>query len=175
MRLTGEYLRNILDYDPSSGVFRWRVREDISRKWVGRWNARYAGKVAGNQDWRHGGRVAVSINKRDYFAHRLAFLYMTDRWPSAEVDHRDGDPSNNRWGNLREATSTENKQNKRVQSNNKTGLKGASWKADKGKWRAAIRAGGRHSHLGYFETPEQAHEAYCQAAREHYGEFARLG
>ena len=94
----------------------------------------------------------------------------------AEVDHKDTDPSNNAIWNLRLATSTEQKQNKKVQSNNRSGLKGAYYHAcHKGKkWRSQIKVGDRLIFLGYFHTAIEAHEAYASAALEHFGEFARV-
>ena len=93
----------------------------------------------------------------------------------AEIDHIDGNPSNNAIANLRLATSSQQKQNKRVQSNNRSGLKGAFYHAcRKGKkWRSQIKVGDKLIFLGYFHTPEEAHAAYCEAAREYFGEFAR--
>lgn len=162
---TARYLRAVLCYDPGTGIWRWRDRADVGQ----RWNARYAGKVAGCPDRRHGGRMQIRINKRNYFARRLAFLYMTGRWLRAEVDNRDGDPSNESWSNLREATSSQIKQKKRVQSNSRSGLKGVSWRPGKKKWRAVIEG----THLGYFDGAAAASAAYRAAALERFGEFAR--
>lgn len=100
--LTARYLRAVLSYDPETGVWRWRERPDVGRKW----NARYAGKGAGCPDRRHGGRIQIRINGKNFFARRLAFLYMTGKWPRDEVDNKDGDPANETWSNLREATSS---------------------------------------------------------------------
>jgi hypothetical protein len=93
-----------------------------------------------------------------------------------EIDHADGNPSNNRLSNLRLATSSHQKRNKRVQSNNRSGLKGAFWHGcHKGKkWRSQIKVGKRLIFLGYFHTAEEAHVAYSRAAKEHFGEFARV-
>ncbi len=95
-----------------------------------------------------------------------------------EIDHKDTDPSNNRLDNLRLATSQEQKRNKKVQSNNRSGLKGAYYHAcRKGKkWRSQIRIGpGRENliFLGYYDTALEAHMAYRSAAIRHFGEFAR--
>jgi hypothetical protein len=105
-RLTARYLRTVLDYDSETGIFRWRERADVGRNW----NARNAGKIAGCADWRRGGASTISINKHDFAAARLAFLYMTGRWPKNETDHRDGCRSNDAWANLREATSRQNQE-----------------------------------------------------------------
>jgi hypothetical protein len=172
MDVTAEYVRDILDYDQASGIFRWRSRSDVSAKW----NARYAGAIAGNKDHRpqYRGRTTISINKQQYLAHRLAFLFVVGRWPNPEIDHINGEPGDNRWENLREVGRIQNLQNKRIQSNNKTGLKAVTWKSDKQKWRSVIQVNGRQKHLGYFARKENAALAYNFAAYEHYGEFARF-
>ena len=97
---------------------------------------------------------------------------MTGEWCSAVIDHRDGDPSNNRWDNLRRATVSQNNANRRLHRNNKCGFKGVvqnPW----GRFIASIYKNGRRIHLGMFATPEAAHAAYVAAARELFGEFAR--
>jgi len=87
------------------------------------------------------------------------------------IDHRDGDPSNNRWNNLRRATPSQNNANRRLQQNNAWGLKGVS--RHRSRWRASIRKDRRTHHLGVFSTPQAAHAAYVAAARKLFGEFAR--
>lgn len=87
------------------------------------------------------------------------------------VDHKNLNSVDNRRANLRLATSTQNQGNRRVSKNNKSGFKGVS-KA-KNKWVATITVNGRRIILGRFKTPEEAHEAYCAGAKEHFGEFAR--
>ena len=103
-------------------------------------------------------------------------IYLRPTIGGAEIDHKDGDPSNNAIENLRLATSSQQKQNKGVQSNNRCGLKGAFYHAcHKGKkWRSQIKVGDRLIFLGYFHTAMEAHEAYAAAAVEHFGEFARV-
>lgn len=153
--LTAERLREVLDYDPDTGVFRWRVTRGGMR----------AGDVAGTVDKRDGRRT-VHIEDRGYFAHRLAFLWMTGEWPAGVVDHRDGAAANNAWANLRHVTVGINNQNRVTPSRrNSTGLLGASRVsgADKGRYRAHIKLDGKQRHLGCFDTPEQAHAAYIIA------------
>jgi hypothetical protein len=98
---------------------------------------------------------------------------VTGSLPAQYIDHKDNDPSNNRFDNLREATPTENARNVRTPKRNTSGLKGASWYAPNGKWAAKIRVNGRLLHLGYHATVEQAHAAYVAAAHAYFGEFAR--
>jgi hypothetical protein len=158
--VTRARLRALLHYDPQTGQFRW----------LKRMNARvHAGRFAGTLS-RDGYRV-IAINGRPYRAHRLAWLYVTGKWCSRMIDHRDGNPSNDRWENLRRATRSQNSANRRLHRNNTCGYKGVS--RDGGRWRAAICKNGRRHHLGIFSTPQAAHAAYAKAARKLFGEFAR--
>lgn len=91
-----------------------------------------------------------------------------------EVDHKDLNPLNNCRDNLRVATRSQQEHNKRMKPNNKSGYRGVRFSHGSGRWVANIRLGGPSLHLGTFDTPEAAYAAYCKAAREHFGEFARL-
>ena len=98
---------------------------------------------------------------------------MSGSWPDVQIDHANGDRSDNRWANLRLATQRQNNANSRVRRNSKTGLRGVHLH-ETGLYRAYISKPGKSiTHLGYFKTPEEAYAAYCQAAHETYGEFAR--
>jgi hypothetical protein len=90
------------------------------------------------------------------------------------VDHINGDGLDNRRSNLRLATKAQNQRNQRLRRDNKSGFKGVCWDNRAKKWRALIRFNGKQKTLGYFDTPEEAYEAYCAAAIELHGEFARL-
>jgi hypothetical protein len=96
---------------------------------------------------------------------------MTGSWGRPTIDHRDGDPTNNRWNNLRKATPSQNSANRRRPQNNTSGFKGVL--AYRGKWRATISKNGQSTVLGMFQSPEAAHAAYVAAARKLFGEFAR--
>lgn len=98
---------------------------------------------------------------------------MTGEWPQVEIDHRDGDPSNNRWLNLRPATHQQNLCNTRLRSDNTTGAKGVVFDKRNGRYRARIYLNKRHVSLGGYDTLEQASAVYAEAARKHFGEFAR--
>jgi hypothetical protein len=163
--LAAEYLRSILDYNQETGEFRWRCRSDVGKTW----NKKYPNKIAGRINYL--GYWQIGINNILYSSHRLAWLYMSGEWPKDKIDHRDLNPSNNKWNNLREASDTQNKMNTSIKKSNKSGFKGVIKISD--KYRAAIRINGIKTHLGHFNTPEEAHEAYCNAAREYFGEFAR--
>lgn len=161
--LTAERLRELLVYDPATGVFRWLAG-----------GAKHsAGDVAGcvKPDGKRFYRY-IGIDYRVYVAHRLAWLYMTGAWPAGEIDHRDTDGTNNRWGNLRSATRSQNAANRGAQSNSFSGLKGA-FRDRRGRWRSSIQYGGRRLHIGSFATPEEAHAAYLEKAKQLFNEFAR--
>jgi len=161
--LARDALRELLDYDPETGVFKWRK--------TGRGRKRVEAGAA-----RRDGRVVIRINKKLYLRSRLAFLWMTGEWPGdrLEVDHIDGDPTNDRWDNLRLATSSQNKHNRRARKESRSGLKGAIWHERDQSWAARIMVDGRNLALGTFKTPEEAHQAYCAAAELHFGTFARV-
>ena len=89
------------------------------------------------------------------------------------IDHRDNNGLNNRRENLREATNEQNARNRRIRSDSTSGLKGVSWRKSEGKWTASIGVSGKRKHLGYFNTPEAAHEAYIKASIQFHGQFGR--
>ena len=162
-RLSLEKAREILSYDPVTGRFHWNV---------GRSPKTRQGDPAGYVQ-NPSGYTYIEINGTAYHAARLAWLLATGSWPSLFIDHKDGDRANNRLDNLREATATENARNVRLGARTSSGLKGASWYGPNGKWAAKIRVNGRLLHLGYFATPQEAHEAYVKAALHHFGDFMR--
>lgn len=165
-------LRRVLDYDPATGAFTWRVRDDVPAQW----NTRYAGQRAGYVWTAPGGRLYLSIRLHNwpFLAHRLAWLYQTGAWPDPQVDHIDNDDGlNNLWTNLRQATKAENGWNSPTPRTNSSGLKGASFSKSAGRWRATIRIGGKQRWLGYHDTAEAAHAAYAAAALARGGAFAR--
>ena len=108
-------LLEVLHYDPLSGVFTWRV----SRNQV------EVGAVAGHKNTEDKDFIRITVDGRFYLAHRLAWFYMKKRWPRKQIDHRDGDQSNNRFDNLRQATGQQNGFNRKVDARNKSGATGA--------------------------------------------------
>jgi hypothetical protein len=167
--LSVEQLREMLDYDHSTGQFCWRRRKGVPHAT----NVRYAGKPAGHHCDRLG-YVLLGINRRLYRALRLAWLYVFGEWPDGDLDHINGDGFDNRIGNLRLATSTQNHGNARTPKHNTSGLKGAYWDKRAGRWLAQIKHQRKQHHLGYFDTAEEAHAAYVEAARRLHGAFARI-
>jgi hypothetical protein len=168
--ITQAELKELLTYDPETGVFRWLVDRCVFKH--GRSKGPRAGDVAGHG---HAGRYwRISINYRGYYAHRLAFFYMTGEWPADVVDHINGDKFDNRWSNLRQATQGENLRNMRKSKRNQSGFKGVYRHTENDKWVAQIKINGRAKNLGSFKCPTAAHLAYCRAAKIHHGEFARV-
>ena len=164
MEPTQEILKEYFQYNPETGLFIWKIfRGGGSPK---------IGTIAGTPH--EDGYVKIKVNGKIYAAHRLAWLYMTGAFPDQEIDHINGDGTDNRFSNLREASRTENNRNTKVRKNNTSGFKRVS-KNRHGKWVAHIHAEGRQHYLGAFDTPEAAHEAYCTAAKTFYGEFANNG
>jgi len=141
-------LRELLHYDPETGVFTRRVTRNAIAK---------AGTVAGTLD--RGGYVAIMVDGRRHKAHRLAWLYVYGKWPSGCLDHINRLTGDNRISNLREVTYSENQQNTLLQSNNTSGYRGVVWDKKKRRWKAHIKLNGKRHHLGSFITAEVAHEA----------------
>jgi HNH endonuclease len=149
--LTAERLREVLHYDPATGMWTWLVRLN-SRTQVGepRFGARHSQ-----------GYWTLCIDGASHLTHRLAWLYMTGEWPPAgvEIDHENRVRSDCRWSNLRLATRSGNSQNSLHP--NKYGLPGVR-RLD-GRWAARIRVNGVDQHLGLFATPQLASDAYLAA------------
>lgn len=159
--ITVDRLKEAIHYDPDTGAFTRLHNSARARK----------GLPAGVS--KSGRYAQIMIDKVQYRAHRLAFLYMMGRWPSPEVDHIDLERSNNKWNNLREANRSQNIFNTSKRSTNSSGLKGVSWAKDRRAWRAQIREKDKVKMLGSFATKEEAHAAYCEAAKSLCGEFHR--
>lgn len=165
--LTQARLKELLRYDPETGVFTWHERPICMFK-TGRdcraWNTRFAGKSAGYMAT--DGYLYICVERENFLAHRLAWLHETGLFPSKHIDHRNGCRSDNSFSNLRDAERWQNQQNLKTPTTNTSGLVGASWDASKGKWDARIKARGKQYHLGRFDTAAAAHDAYLAAKRE---------
>jgi hypothetical protein len=119
------------------------------------------------------GHVFIQIStEHRYYAHRLAWLYVHGRWPK-RIDHKNGNPSDNRIKNLREASQRQNVQNSRKRRTNISGFRGVSWHPQSKMWRARIKTTERQVSLGLFHKVEDANRAYQAAATEHFGDFKR--
>jgi len=151
--MTPKLLRSILKYNRSTGDFVWLV-DSGARK--------CKGKVAGTPGVDHP-CVYISYKRRKYLAHRLAWLYVHGVWPEETVDHKDGNPGNNRLKNLRLATRSQQRENQHKTKGGNPYV-GVYNVLRKGKPKVQAQINGRH--LGYFATPEIAREAYLKVKRE---------
>ena len=157
--LTAERLRAVLQYNQDTGVFT-RLQATA--------NAVKVGEIVGNDGGR--GYLRARIDGRSYRLHRLAWLYMTGSWPANQIDHIDGQRSNNAWANLRDVDGAVNQQNRRsMNRTNKSGLLGVRQSGS--RWTAQIEINGRTKYLGTFSTRESAHAAYLQAKRAFHPGF----
>lgn len=173
---TPEQLRQLLRYDPETGKMFWlpRPREMFpTQRSFNTWNSRFAGKEAFTAITKEHYRFGT-IFGHPFRAHRVAWAIYYGKWPDEFIDHKNGDTEDNRLENLREASNAENMQNAGRPSHNTSGYKGVSFYKPYQKWKASIRAFGKQVHLGYFDAPESAHAAYCEAAKQYHGEFARV-
>lgn len=155
--VTQSLLKSLFSYDASNGLFT-RLRSVSPNAKVGD----VAGCVGAD------GYRRIWIFGKYYSAHRLAFLYMTGRLPTHDIDHMDGVKDNNSWRNLRDVPESHNMQNQRKpHRNNKLGVLGVS-KCKSSKFSSRIRISGKDTHLGTFETAEKAREAYMRAKQIHH-------
>lgn len=164
--LTAQRLRELVHYDPEVGAF-WSLPKSTARL-----NTAAKCRLIGGVH-KALGYVTIGFGKDRFYAHRLALLYMTGEWPKAEVDHINGDRSDNRFANLRDVDRATNAQNRRSESRKSAaGLLGVTrWIGAGGrlKWVATIKTSGQRRYLGVYETPELAHEAYLKAKRDLHG------
>lgn len=153
--LTAERARELLDYDPDTGGFTWRVRVSKSIQ---------SGAMAGCK--RSDGYVYIGINGKYYLAHRLAWLIISGAWPIEHIDHLNGVGDDNRIANLREASRSLNQQNqRRPRADNTSGYLGVTWNSACESFIATIKIQGKRRHIGCFTDPAEAHAAYLDAKR----------
>lgn len=157
--ITQARLRELLHYDPNTGVFTRLVAKGTAK----------VGDVAGGI--RKDGYINISVDGSPYLAHRLAWLYVHGVWPPAHTDHIDLDRQNNRIANLREATSSQNIANTRRRQRNTSGVKGVYWSRIRRKWIAQIGYQKRVLNLGGFDNIEEARRARVAAEIRLFGDF----
>lgn len=162
-RITHAELVSLLSYEPDTGIFRWHKSRGRNHTSV---NVK-AGTVASN------GYVYIKHGPKNYLAHRLAWLYVHKDWPSDQIDHINGDRTDNRLSNLRIATRKENLRNICRKKTNRCGYKGVYWHKQANKWRASITVDGKFISLGLYLRVEDASSAYQAAAIKYFGVFAR--
>lgn len=159
--ISAERVAEVLRYDPDSCMFTWACDRPGGAK---------AGDEAGHLH--STGYRYIGIDGRRYRAHRLAWLIVHGQMPAGEIDHINGNPGDNRIANLRDVPRGVNAQNLHaaLKSNKRSGLLGVSWHPQAQRWKAKLQTGGKAKHLGYFDTPEEAHAAYLAAKRaQHEG------
>lgn len=165
-QITHELVRELLDYDPETGLFTWRHRPFAVRGW----NTKYAGTNAGTL--MPIGYIYVSIFKYRAYGHRLAVFWMTGEWPPHEVDHINGQKADNRWTNLRLATHEQNIQHRVTHNkNSRSGRKGV-FPVAHNRWKAAIIYKGYYINLGNYKDIDEAESVYKKAEKDLFGEFA---
>ena len=155
--LSANRLRKLLNYAPATGVFRWRVLKGGNN----------VGTVAGSIHPPKGRQIC--IDRKIYRANRLAWLYMTGKWPKLEIGYINHKTSDTRWANLRAMTPSQRGATSRTR--NKLGVRGV-WITKSGKYVARIKVAGKKKYLGLFDTIEKASMAYTRAAKDAFGQFA---
>lgn len=168
-----ETLNECMSYDPQTGELVWKVRParhfKAERDAVA-WNAKFAGKPALSSVNKVLGYRSGSVNNKGMYAHRAAWAIFHGKWPTKQVDHINGDRSDNRISNLRTVTKSGNMRNARRRSDNTSGVMGVSWDAARKQWQARI---GR-KHIGRFDLKEDAIKAR-KAAEITHGYHANHG
>lgn len=162
IELTQKRLKELLRYDANTGEFTNRIARGGLK----------AGAVAGYAH--RDGYVRISVDGRDYKAHRLAWIYVYGAPPLADIDHRDGNRGNNAIDNLRDVPRAVNTQNRRsARKDSACGYLGVGISGQ--KWRASIQLDGHKRYLGTFPSPELAHAAYLAAKRDLHVGFVGQG
>ncbi len=157
-------LRELLRYDPETGIFTWRSRGKKHQLW----DNKNAGKIAGNVS--KNGYIRITIRNKNYWAHRLAWVYVYGAITKLDVDHENLIKTDNRISNLRLATRSQNHANKP----SRVGSLPRGVARNHKRYLAQISVARKYIYLGTFDTPEQAHANYVAAAKKYYGEFARF-
>jgi hypothetical protein len=154
---TIDELRSAIGYDPDTGVFTRKAAYGRAK----------AGAVLGTK--MRTGYLSVCFKGQSFKAHRLAWFYVHGVMPSSPIDHVNGDRTDNRIENLRCGGFATNNQNRlKPQRNNTSGFLGVGWSKTSKKWKAQITVDNQTKHLGHYNTPEEAHEAYLAAKRKYH-------
>lgn len=162
MEITRQFLHELFEY--RDGHLFWKVD-------------RRNNKIKGTQASRpkkSNGYQEVTINKKKYYSHRLIFMMFNGYWPE-QIDHIDGNRSNNLVSNLREANNAQNNRNTKLRVSNTSGFKGVYLHSQNNRFVARITVNYKCISLGCYKTIKEAHEAYKKAASELHGDFASFG
>jgi len=144
---TQKQLKSLLHYDHNTGDFIWKIN---SR------NKRNKGKIAGCVRKGLNAYRLIKINRKIYFAHRLVWLYVTGNWPENEIDHINGNKSDNRFNNLRDVKPLENQRNRKRPIDNTSGCIGVNWHKTNKAWQAKITVQGKTLFLGLYHDINDA-------------------
>ncbi len=166
-QLTQTEVRRLLCYNPLSGNFMWRI--NISNKIKSESLAGCVQKDSSGKLW-----WSIKIYGHRNRAHRLAFLYMRGYWPNNQIDHKDNDPLNNKWLNLRECTGSQNCANRGASKTNKLGIRGIT-RTSSGKYIVQVYKDRKRVFKDRFDTLEDAKNTYKIMSRKYHGEFAFQG
>ena len=161
--ITLEKLKEYIKYDPYTGIFVNKINRGKAKK----------GAILKPDNTCNHKYGRVSLEGQYYLLHRLAWFYMTGRWPISTIDHINNISTDNRFCNLREASKAENEYNSKSKGGSSK-YKGVSLYKKTGKWTAQIHINGRKKHLGYFKDEIAAALEYNIAAKKYFGEFAKL-
>lgn len=165
--LTQDRIKELCTYCPETGEF-----IALTARCNGRYKAgEPLGGITGINDNKY---YVAKLDGKAYGLHRVAWLYVHG-WMPDMVDHRDGNPLNNRIENLRPADSTRNGYNKKINRNSSTGVKGVTWRANRNSWEACIIVRGVRVYRRLFKDFDKAVIAIRSAREELHGEFANHG
>ncbi len=160
--ITQEYLKSILNYNAETGVFTWKVK--FCRSVV-------KNSIAGRLDAK--GYFVIGINKKTYKCHRLAWLYVYGYIPTKQIDHINGNRSDNRISNLREANNQQNSMNSKKSASNTSGVKNVYWHKPSKKWIVSIRINNKQNHIGCFDNFDDAAKVSKEIREKYFKNFAR--
>ena len=161
--LTLDRLKELLDYNPETGLFTWKITRNNYVK---------SGRIAEAKT--DEGYVTITVDGECWRGHRLAWFYVHGVVPDREIDHINCVKSDNRIANLRLATRSENRRNRGLQKNNKSGVKGVSWSKAECRWDVRTRINGKQVFIGQFDSLEEAAEARKQFCAKAFGEFVHV-
>ena len=172
-----EYLKECFDYNPETGILMWKQRPQhhysTDTNFIGS-NKRFLNKVAGTLN-KNMGYLSVKVQDSNFRVHRIIWKLVTGNEPLYEIDHINNIRDDNRFINLREATSSENGRNRLMRSDNTSGVKGVCWDKESGKWLAQIWYDNKNMKVGRHRTIEQAEEAIRLKRIELYTDYYNHG
>jgi len=159
--ITQKELKELLHYDPETGIFTWKATLTGTAK---------KGGIAGHQH--KSGYIKIMIRGKYYYAHRLAWLYINAKFPEKYIDHINQTKNDNRIDNLREATNSQNQMNISKHPRNTSGVRGVCYNKQTVQWKVQMRVNGKDVFLGYYDYLIQAKNVRLEAEKYYFGEFA---